>query len=140
MRKERPHNAISGVIRNAEYAFQRKVKVNPIRKQYHEPGEPEYCKYNCPVCQAVGNTHISIPYLDEHCPLCNVALNWSDMLELGIDVLVLTEPEDKNKGFIVSLPDETKESQYGIQFYHDPKPNTFYYPAQELTVLTALNE
>ena len=140
MKKERPHNTISGVIRNAEYAFQRKVKVNPIRKQYHDLGEPEYYKYNCPVCQAVGNTHISIPYLDEHFPLCNVALNWSYMLELGIDVLVLTEPEDKNKGFIVSLPDETKESQYGIQFYHDPKRDTFYYPAQELTVLTAPDE
>lgn len=49
-----------GVIQDAPHVHKRTVTVNPIVRSYHAPGEPPYHKFNCPVCQMVGNTNIGI--------------------------------------------------------------------------------
>lgn len=80
---------MNGVIYDAKVAHKRKVKVNPIAHHYEKPGEQPYIKYNCPVCDAVGNKHISVPHGTSHCPLCGVALNWDRKPEIGDTVTML---------------------------------------------------
>lgn len=78
---------ITGVIQNASKAYKRKVSVNPIAHHYEKPGEKPYIKYNCPVCEMVGNK-VQIPHGIEKCPLCGVSLNWTRKPEVG-DVVVI---------------------------------------------------
>lgn len=80
-----------GVIQNSRYARKRKVAVNPIEHAYHGPDEKPYIKYNCPVCEAVGNWGVSISYGTPACPLCGVRLNWARQPEIGDQVICRPE-------------------------------------------------
>lgn len=51
------------------------VKIKPIAHHYEEPGEPEYIKYGCPVCESLGE-RFSITEGTRHCPSCGVNLLW----------------------------------------------------------------
>lgn len=47
-----------GIIQNHNHVHKRTVAVTPIVHSYHAPGETPYQKFNCPVCNALGNTKI----------------------------------------------------------------------------------
>lgn len=70
--------AIDGIVKEAEYAYQRITYVRPIEHHYEEPKEKLYIKYSCPVCEAVGNLHQVTPG-ERNCPLCNVNLCWGNL-------------------------------------------------------------
>lgn len=69
---------ISGCVENADYIFQRTSKVKPIAKHYENDMEPEYIKYSCPICVALGNKHQLLKG-SGNCPLCNVNLVWDNI-------------------------------------------------------------
>lgn len=52
------------------------VKIKPLEKHYEDPGEPEYIKWCCPICEIIGNRH-QIGKFDEKCTLCGINLDWS---------------------------------------------------------------
>lgn len=62
-------------------SYQHIVKVVPIAHFYNELDEPEYVKYSCPVCDMANDKHQVTPIIDEHCPICNVNLDWNDFKE-----------------------------------------------------------
>lgn len=67
---------MQGTIINHKLCCKREVTVYPIKRHYEEPGETPYIKYGCPVCDAIGNTKISIAEGTKNCPLCSVKLEW----------------------------------------------------------------
>lgn len=122
---------MNGVITDAKIAHKRKVKVNPIEKHYENKGEQPYIKYGCPVCAAVGNRNISIPYGISNCRLCQVALNWQEprkgdrictvrpgIFEEGT-VLVIKEVMDIGGKKEYLVQEEKKDGAEGVIFGDD---------------------
>lgn len=67
------HTVIEGVVADSKYAHERFSKIKPLVIYYSL--NPEYIKYKCPVCAALGNDH-QIYKKEDQCPLCNVNLTW----------------------------------------------------------------
>lgn len=53
------------------------VRVKPIAHHYENKGEPEYIKYSCPVCEAVGDKH-QVHQCENNCSICGVNLLWNN--------------------------------------------------------------
>lgn len=71
-------NKITAYIRNMRFAHQKMTYVKPVAHHYEQPGEPEYIKYTCPICDLFGNKHQVHKSIDINCPLCHVNLIWID--------------------------------------------------------------
>lgn len=68
---------IEGVVENKDEPIHKHiVMVNPIVHHYEDDGEPEYIKYGCPVCEAVGERR-RVHRVESNCPICGVRLNWT---------------------------------------------------------------
>lgn len=106
---------MNGVITDAKIAHKRKVKVNPIEKHYENKGEQPYIKYGCPVCAAVGNRNISIPYGISNCRLCQVALNWQEP-KAG-DRICITNSDIFEEGTVLVIKEVigTDEKEYLVR-------------------------
>lgn len=139
---------MNGIILNANIAHRRKVRVNPIPRHYEELGEKPYIKYNCPVCDAIGNTKISIPEGILYCPLCNVALNWDRKPEIGDTVVIrVSNPsEDKNKEgvfevgthcVVVEDHSDDRMYEYPYRLREKGKENgpKWFYPSEAFSIL-----
>lgn len=79
-----------GIIQNHNHVHKRTVAVTPIVHSYHAPGETPYQKFNCPVCNALGNTKIGLPHGVKQCPLCGVHLERVRQPQVG-DEIIITE-------------------------------------------------
>lgn len=91
---------MNGIIVNAKHVHGKHAKVNPIPHHYEGPGEKPYIKWHCPVCEALGNTRVSIPENIPDCSLCGVHLNWEVKPQVGS--LILTLP-DHIAGHIIEI-------------------------------------
>ena len=80
-------NTVTGVIKDSNKAYRRKVSVNPIAVHYEDEGEKPMIKWRCPVCASVGN-RVSISEGIKNCSLCNVSLNWERKPEVGDYVII----------------------------------------------------
>lgn len=86
-----------GIIQNHNHVHKRTVAVTPIVHSYHAPGETPYQKFNCPVCNALGNTKIGLPHGVKQCPLCGVHLEWVRQPQVG-DEIIITESVEGGTG------------------------------------------
>lgn len=104
---------ITGVVKDSNKAYKRKVAVNPVAHHYEEKGEKPYIKWGCPVCEAVGN-HTQVTEGETSCSLCGVSLNWERRPEKGDSVILLTDWSPFfSKGsrcVIVDVPSENASS------------------------------
>lgn len=140
-----------GIIIDAPVAHRRKLKVNPICRDYGEKDEP-YCKYSCPVCDAAGNARISIPYGTPSCPLCGVNLNWERAAIIGDNAVITTDlnamyPDDGMKGTVCSIIDictvntgHGPSCAYRMQSKENPKEPPFLCRREEFTILVNPDE
>jgi tetrahydromethanopterin S-methyltransferase subunit A len=71
--KENEAIVIEGEIAEAEYQYQRIVKIKPLITHYSTT--ERYVKYSCPICKTVGNSH-QLTRGATNCSLCNVNLTW----------------------------------------------------------------
>lgn len=78
---------ITGIIKDSNVAYKRKVSVNPVPHHYEETGEKPYIKYTCPVCDTVGNK-AQVLRGTSNCLLCGVSLNWDRKPEVGDTVII----------------------------------------------------
>ena len=101
---------INGVIRDSGKACRRRVRVNPVERVYSPAGGKPYVKYSCPVCEAVGNSRISIPAGTDSCPLCGVRLNWDRELQAGDEVLA---GENRIWGVLMEVWKDKSKKPYG---------------------------
>lgn len=65
--------SLMGIILNANYEYQKIVKINPTALHYENDG----IKYVCPVCQSLG-VRLQLTKDMTNCPTCNVNLNWEE--------------------------------------------------------------
>lgn len=70
-------NSISGYVTKANAVHKMITYVYPIKHDYSDKDHPNYFKYSCPVCEALGNKH-QVHKGDTNCPLCNVNLMWEE--------------------------------------------------------------
>lgn len=74
---------LMGKVIEAKYAYQRITYVKPMENHYEDVGEKPYIKYNCPVCESLGNKH-SLSTGISNCPLCNVNLLWEEQENIQV--------------------------------------------------------
>lgn len=117
---------LPGVVQNSNKCHKRTVSVNPIPHFYNQTGKTPYVKYNCPVCDAVGNKHIGLSKGVENCPLCGVRLNWKQKPEVGDTVMT----ED---GEVATVINSIILSDF--QVIYTLKPVIGQYSAEQLTIL-----
>lgn len=124
-----------GVIQDAKHVYQRKVAVTPIVHSYHEEGEVPYQKFNCPVCEAVGNTHIGLTYGVGQCPLCGVHLNWIRYPEVGDEVVLTMSMADLPAGTRGVIIDMIHSEQTLYRFRPNEKTQTYQVPLDCFSLL-----
>lgn len=64
---------LNGIVSDADYEYQKIVKINPIALHY----EDEVIKYVCPICQSLG-VRLQLEKAKSNCTNCNVNLNWEE--------------------------------------------------------------
>lgn len=72
---DKQESAFEGVIKNEEHVYRPTAYVKPKERNCGKLLEEVYLKYQCPVCEILGNKHQILPG-EKNCPMCNVNIYW----------------------------------------------------------------